>query len=64
MLKLSEFAVWLAPSVTVPAVPWKIASSVVAAVLSEALPVATELKVVPQVVDPPTPLPVPADVSQ
>jgi len=63
-LKLSAVTVWLAPIVTVPAVPWKITVSADVATWSAALPVAAELKVVPHVVVPPTPFPKPATVSQ
>ena len=48
----------------VPAVPSKIRSSLAPAVVRVASPVGELLKVVPQVPDPPTPLPAPAVVSQ
>jgi len=54
VLNASEFAVWFAPCVTVPAVPSKMVSSPVAAVV-RAVPAAVVLKVVPQVAEPPTP---------
>ena len=64
VLNVSEAGVWFAASVTVPAVPSKIRLSLVAAVESDALPVALLLKVVPHVALPPMPLPAPAVVSQ